>query len=159
MESQLAEPGRAPYVHTQTGTALIFTLGFALLGITFGMAGSHLDRFWVFPAIVVAIVILLFHSLTVSVDEEGVEIALGNRWIKRSVPLEAIEAARVVRNPSLTGWGLRRTGDTWTYSVGGREAVELELRGTDTCIRIGSNDAQGLLEAIQVRLQARGSDG
>jgi hypothetical protein len=129
-------------------------MGFALMGITLGMASSQLGRFWVVPALVIASAILLFHSLTVSVDEEMVEIALGNRWIKRRVPLRIIENARVVKNPSLTGWGLRRTGDTWTYAVGGREAVELELRDTETCIRIGSDDPTGLLEAILTRLPA-----
>lgn len=156
METTGASAPRPVYVHTQTGTALIFTLGFALMGITLGMAGSHLDRYWVLPALVLALVILLFHSLTVSVDDEAVEIALGNRWIKRRVPLHGIVEARRVRNPSLTGWGLRRTGDTWIYAVGGKDAVELELRGTSTCIRIGSDDADGLLEAIQVRLIGSG---
>jgi len=154
MESPQSPP-RAPYVHTQTGTMLIFTLGFALMGITLGMAGSHLDRYWVLPAGILAVIILLFHSLTVSVDEETVEVALGNRWIKKSIPLAMIDSARLVQNPSLTGWGLRRTGDTWTWAVGGREAVELELKGTSTCLRIGSDDASGLLEAIQLRLMVQ----
>ena len=152
MEPTPSHPTRPAYVHTQTGTTLIFTLGFALMGITLGMVSSHLGRFWVFPAIVIALVILLFHSLTVSVDDEVVEIALGNRWIKRAVPLRLVEHASLVKNPSLTGWGLRRTGDTWTYAVGGRDAVELVLKGTDTCIRIGSDDAPALLEAILTRL-------
>jgi hypothetical protein len=149
--SQRTHP-RPSYVHIQTGTALIFTLGFTLMGITLGMVGSHLNRYWVLPAVVVAFIILLFHSLTVTVDDECVEIMLGNRWIKRAVPLSLIEHARLVENPALTGWGLRRTGDTWTYAVGGREAVELELKGTSTCIRIGSDDAEGLLKAILTRL-------
>jgi len=154
MEPSHTTHARPAYVHTQTGTTLIFTLGFTLMGITIGMAGSHLNRYWVIPAVVVAFIILLFHSLTVSVDDESVEITLGNRWIKRAVPLTLIDRARRVENPGLTGWGLRRTGDTWTYSVGGREAVELELKGTATCIRIGSDDVEGLLEAILVRLPA-----
>ena len=145
---------RTSYVHTQTGTALIFTLGFTLMGITIGMAGSHLNRYWALPAVVVAFIMLLFHSLSVSVDDEFVEITLGNRWIKRAVPLALIDHVRLVDNPGLTGWGLRRTGDTWTYSVGGRQAVELELKGTTTAIRIGSDDAEGLLEAILTRLPA-----
>jgi len=152
MEHPSSDSGRPIYVHTQTGTALIFALGFALLGITVGMAGSHLDRFWVLPAVILAMIILLFHSLTVSVDDETLEIAMGNRWIKRELPLSMIQNARIVKNPSFTGWGLRRTGDTWTYAVGGREAVELELRASETCIRIATDDASGLLEAILSRL-------
>jgi hypothetical protein len=154
MEDPNPASGRPTYVHTQTGTILIFALGFALMGITLGMAGSQLDRYWVLPAVLVALVILLFHSLTVSVDDESVEIALGNRWIRRAVPLHAIRSAHVVRNPSFTGWGLRRSGNTWIYAVGGRDAVELELEGTDTRIRIGSDEAAELLEAILVRVPA-----
>jgi len=150
------EPAATPvYTHTQTGTAIIFTLGFALFGITLGLFAVGATGLWLIPAFVLALAILLFHSLTVIVDDEVVEVALGNRWIRREVPVNRIMSARRVRNPISLGWGLRKVGDLWSYAVSGRDAVEIELIGDPTIIRIGTDEPDELEAAIRIRLLRR----
>jgi hypothetical protein len=89
----------------------------------------------------------LFGSLTVAVDNEELRHWFGPGFWKKSYQLLDIESATVVRNSWFWGWGIRLTPHGWLYNVSGLDAVQLQLQ-SGRKLRIGTDDPQGLVEAI-----------
>jgi len=109
---------------------------------------------WVQVVLLCACVLLLFMtwlfgSLTVEVDEEELRHWFGPGFWKKSYQLLHIESAKVVRNSWFWGWGIRLTPHGWLYNVSGFDAVQIQLRSGRT-FRIGTDDPQGLFEAISL---------
>lgn len=91
---------------------------------------------------------VLFSSLTVKVDEEELRFFFGPGFWERSIPLDDIQSAEVVRNPFYYGWGIRYTFPGWLYNVSGRKAVELDVRDEEP-IRIGTDEPKALQHALE----------
>ena len=107
---------------------------------------------WVQVVLLCACVLLLFMtwlfgSLTVEVDEEELRHWFGPGFWRKTYMLQDIESANVVRNSWFWGWGIRLTPNGWLYNVSGLDAVQLQLR-SGRKLRIGTDDPQGLVEAI-----------
>lgn len=146
------------YRHTQTGWVIIVSLGGALVFVA-GLALLLLAGRPPIPAsgvlggvsAILFVCLVLFGSLTVSVDAEKVEARFGPGAIRVRIPLAEIEACRVVRNEAWMGWGIHYYGRGWLYNVSGMEAVELSLRGGKQC-RIGTDEPEALCAAITTHL-------
>jgi hypothetical protein len=95
----------------------------------------------------VLVALFLFHSMTVEVSRERIRIAFGPGVVRRTIRATDVRAARRVRNHWYYGWGIRLTPHGWLYSVSGLEGIELVL-GDGRRVRIGSDDSDGLLRAI-----------
>ena len=93
------------------------------------------------------IVVGLFATLTVTVDEQMIKLQFGLGVIRKSFPLKDIEAYRLVENPWYYGWGIRYTPRGWLFNVSGFSAIELQMKG-GKLYRIGTDDPAGLAEAI-----------
>lgn len=150
-----------PYRHTQVGWTIIFpVLGgvFLLLLTVFFLAGPS-DATAVLVSSIVAVILfialVLFGSLTVGVDSEAVDLAFGVGWVRVSVPLVDVSQARRVRNSWLMGWGVRMIPNGRLYNVSGLDAVELQLVN-GRVVRVGSDEPDALLAAIEMRLASRG---
>ncbi len=103
---------------------------------------------WLYMACgILAVSLLLFHSLAVEVDERWVHVAFGVGLIRRSIPLERIASCDVVRTPWYFGWGVRYVFRGWMWNVSGFDAVELTYRSGGH-FRIGTDDAASLAAAI-----------
>jgi hypothetical protein len=147
------------YKHTQVGTAILWSMGLAILGtgaITIGLVGSGEP---VPPVVGVCVVVLLlsmaiFGSLTVAVSEEQVRLWFGPGLIRKSFGVRDIRDAAIVRNRWYYGWGIRLTPHGWLFNVSGLDAVELRL-GSGRTFRIGTDEPAELLRAIQSVLAAR----
>jgi hypothetical protein len=139
------------YQHTQVGYVILGGLGlgvaFCLVGI--GMIGIH----WALGLATIAMIVclVLFPSLTVTIDTQTARIHFGAGIIRHVFLVQDIAACRMVKNPWYYGWGIHLTPSGWLYNVSGFDAIELEMKNGKRH-RIGTDDPQGLLQAIQQAL-------
>jgi hypothetical protein len=136
------------YRHVQAGWFTIVALGAAavmIAGLTV-VAGFH----WIVlvPTLVIALTVLTFSFMTVTVDDTAVEAKMGIGLVRRRVPLQEIVHFRTVRNPWHYGWGVRLYGGGKLYNVSGLSAVELLLT-TGRAVRFGTDEPEVLLAAIE----------
>ena len=146
------------YRHTQIGWPLIaIVVGVGLLELTIvalttvstpalALAGAL--------AAVFAVLLVMFASLTVVVDDTALRLWFGVGLLRREVPLLDVVATRAVRIPWWTGWGARAVSHGWLYRVGGRDAVELELEN-GRVVHVGSDEPAPLLAAVTEALGRR----
>ena len=104
--------------------------------------------------LVLVLALLVFHSLTVTVNEESVHLRMGIGLIKTSFPLAEITNAYPVRNKWYFGWGIRLMDNGYMYNVSGLDAVELVLN-SGAIHRIGTDEPDSLALAINNARQAR----
>ena len=150
--TETRSPEPVPYEHTQPGYVARAFMGTGLGVSLYFLIAQGFN--W--PAFVVAVVLgaclVLFWSLTVKVTAREVVLAFGPGIIRKRFPLSEIESVKVVRNRWYYGWGVRLTPHGWLHNVSGLDAVELELR-SDKKVRIGTDDPQGLADAIRQALR------
>jgi hypothetical protein len=135
------------YEHTQWGTAII---AFLLLGSAMMAVWSFAVFHWVLLGmmVVLGLCLCLFHSLTVTVDDQAVRVRFGDGPIRFAFPLTDIQSCEVVRNRWWYGWGIKWYGRGWLYSVSGLDAVELTMQDGRRR-RIGTDEPAALAEAIR----------
>ena len=139
------------YKHRQVGTLILFALGIGVAVTAIVLVLVPVPEARVVVSVVLAILllcILLFWALNVEVTADELAVSFGPGVIRRSFCVEDILNARIVRNPWYYGWGIRLTPHGWLFNVSGFDAVELELTNNRK-FRIGTDDPQQLLEAIQ----------
>jgi hypothetical protein len=139
------------YRHTQIGWSLIaIVVGVGLLELTIvalttvstlalTLAGAL--------AAVFAVLLVMFASLTVVVEDKTLHLWFGAGLLRREVLLGDVVATRALRIPWWTGWGVRAVSHGWLYRVGGRDAVEFEL-DNGRVVRVGSDEPAALLAAV-----------
>ena len=135
------------YRHTQIGYVTIAALGagIAVLGY---MTAAAPNMAVVLVLIVLAIAVVLFATLTTTVERGVLEVHFGPGVIRRRINLSDIRDVRVVRNPWYCGWGIRWIGRGWLWNVSGLRAVELELRNGRR-FRVGSDEPEPLAQALR----------
>jgi len=151
--SEQAQQPVLPYSHTQVGLATLIGLGAGFLtqlGKAVRDVKKHRTGAWISVPVTVGFVVVmaLFSTLKVAVDDEAVTASFTGGALSRRIPLGEIESAAVVTIPWHHGWGMRRTRQGWLYSVWGRRAVKLELTDERT-FTIGSDEPDALLAAIE----------
>lgn len=103
---------------------------------------------------VVAVMLALFSTITVVVDDQAVRLWFGLRSLRREVMLADVTAARKVRNHWYAGWGVRIIPRGRLYNVGGLDAVELEM-DNGRVVRVGTDQPDALLAAVQAALEVK----
>ena len=139
------------YYHTQKGT-LIKILMAGIILILLCIAGANgwnaPLKFWWYGIVVLLIILMwLFSSLTVEVEDEELKHWFGPGFWKKAYALQDIESVKQVRNSWIFGWGIRITPHGWLYNVSGLDAVQIQLC-SGRKFRIGTDDPQGLFDAI-----------
>ena len=136
------------YRHTQFGTLTVVSVGAAIVVLVLITAttGWHFVSIGVLAILVVLVV--LFYSLTVTVDQHELTCFFGPGLIRRRFGLAEIVGAVPVRNRWYYGWGIRLTPSGWMFNVSGLDAVELELV-SGTRFRIGTDQPHELVRAIE----------
>ncbi len=94
------------------------------------------------------LVIILFSSMTIEVNESEVSWFFGPGVFKKSLLLEEIGPCRKVKNPVWMGFGIHAFGTGWIYNVSGLLGVEIELKG-GSFIRLGTDEPNYLIKAIE----------
>ncbi len=134
------------YQHTQLGkVTLAVTVGVSLF-----VVGLMLEfPFWPGPFVILAMAILalLFHSLTVEVDQENLTLRFGIGLIRKKIPLRTVESVRQARHRWYFGYGIRLTPQGWIWIVSGLDAVELSLSNGKR-FRVGTDEPGELMEAL-----------
>jgi len=134
------------YRHTQIGWPLLCVLLVAAGNVVW-RAISHrapnVESFGFFIAFVLAMVAILFTSLTIEVTSDELIWFFGPGFWRKRVALADIASATQARNKWWWGWGIRLAPRGWLYNVGGLDAVEIALKNGKT-FRLGTDDASAL---------------
>lgn len=148
------------YVRTQTGWGLrgVFLCAFLVLlyrarlkaGSWSGIPESL--EFWPLfvAAIIMALVVLVFTAMTVTVDDSHIEVSMGFELIRERVPVSEIDSIEEVSIP----WhsvGFKKISKGWLYSVAVSGGIDIRRKNGKRLI-IGSDDPEGLLQAVRSRM-------
>jgi hypothetical protein len=147
------------YEHRQHGMLMIGGLGAgAVVVIAIATAAeTRTDPVMIVGSAIVvllALVLLLFSSLTVRVDPEHVALRFGPGLIRKRFRTALILEAVPVRNRWWYGWGIRLTPHGWLFNVNGLDAVELRMADGHS-YRIGTDEPDALAGAITAARKAR----
>ncbi|OGG80511.1 hypothetical protein A3A39_00315 [Candidatus Kaiserbacteria bacterium RIFCSPLOWO2_01_FULL_54_13] len=131
------------YKHTQIGYLILFVA----LAVTVFFAWLY----WNIPeteprhivaALMTVIVFILvsFSTLTVTIDEQFVQIKFGYGIFRKKFLLSEITSAKAVKNHWYYGWGIRIWfwPYMWIYNVSGFDAVEIVMK-SGKIYRIGTD--------------------
>ncbi len=137
------------YHHTQIGYPIvaflaIWNLPFIPLLQKFGF--WHLVTHG--PYGVVMVLLLLFVTLTVKIQDGLLVWSFGVGLIRKQVALADIGSCEVVRYPWYYGVGIRKIPQGWLYNVSGTASVRITLKNGKS-ISMGSDRAEELCAAIQ----------
>ncbi|HHI78626.1 MAG TPA: hypothetical protein ENK02_01455 [Planctomycetes bacterium] len=141
------------YKHSQAGTPARVLLGgmaalFSLVPMLLPGMASWLSWGFGLLGVVFWVLLLLFHSLRVWVNQKEVELSFGVGLVRKTFPLSEITSAKRVQTSGLDGWGIHLTRRGWLYNASGFDAIELGL-GAHRRVLIGTDDPEGLLEALK----------
>lgn len=136
------------YRHVQLGTLLIAQGALSLAGnvVAIRRRGRSVGR--CLGAAIAVVTIGVFSRLTVTVDDEAVDVRFWPRFVGRRVALADVESVAVVNNKWYWGWGIRRIRGGWLFNVQGLRGVELRLAGGGV-VRIGSSEPEVLAAAVE----------
>ena len=146
----------AGYRHTQKGNVIIVITVVAM--IVLAVALRFLPVVLVIAESMLAIVLLLFARLTVTVDAKAVRCQFGPGPLRIAFDLRDIRATQIVRNRWWYGWGIRLTPHGWMWNCSGLDAV-LIIRAKGKSFVIGTDDPQGLRRAIDAAIAQSHRDG
>lgn len=142
-----------PYRHTQIGWVIIIGLtvpslvAWAMRDLVAELADPAAA--WLLPGFIGLMVLLMvmFGSLTVEVDEERILIRFGPGVVRKRWSAAEIESAEVVRTKLWHGWGIHLTPQGWLYNVSGFDAIRIRLVGGKSKL-IGTDEPAHLLGAL-----------
>jgi len=97
------------YIHTQIGYLLLISYSAVILFISYLNIVTGVNPIALVALIIMLIVIGLFATLKVKVDDQMIKIQFGLGVIRKGFLLKEIETYRVVKNPWYYGWGIRFT--------------------------------------------------
>jgi hypothetical protein len=142
------------YEHTQVGYVIIVGIAAAMAGIGIILANEGSNWIAIAVLVVLAVVLALFHSLTVTINEEELVVRFGPGAIRKWFKLSEIESVRAIRIPWYYGWGIRATPQGMAFRVSGFDAIQLRLT-TGKEFLIGTDVPQELEEAIRQAIDHR----
>ena len=134
------------YRHKQTGTALLIIMLFSaciLIVATYDMV-----QIMNISLAILAVVSILFSSLTVYVNDEEISWHFGMKFWHRSIKLSQIASAKIITTKWYYGLGIRLTPAGWLYTVTGNQAIELTKTSGEK-VTIGTNDGYRLIAQLK----------
>jgi hypothetical protein len=143
------------YRHSQFGYAIALVMVVATLvdaaaiasimgkGLELAEMAVPIFLLFLFPALGV-----MFHKLSVVVDDSGVCFSFGLGMIKKRIAAGDIVSVAAVRNKIWYGIGIHYIGCGWLYNVSGLLAVEIKLKNGNRT-RIGSDEPEKLAAAVR----------
>lgn len=99
--------------------------------------------------LLIIFILVLFTTLTVSIDQNYVRIKFGYGIFQKKFLLQDISSVKVVKNHWYYGWGIKLWlwPTMWIYNVSGFNAVELIMKN-GKIYRIGTDEPVKLESAI-----------
>jgi hypothetical protein len=142
------------YEHTQVGYVIIVALVAAIVAIGVILANQGSNWIAIGVLVLLAVLLLLFHSLTVVINEEELVVRFGTGPIRKRFKLNEIESCQALRIPWYYGWGIRTTPQGTVFRISGFGAVQLRLITGKEYV-IGTDVPQELEEAIRQAISQR----
>ena len=139
------------YIHTQIGYFLLVVYSAVTVFMSYLNIVTNFNPIALIGLIVMLIVLGVFATLTVKVDERMIKLQFGWGVIRKRFLLKDIEAYRVVKNPWYYGWGIRYTPRGWLFNVSGFSAIELQMKSGKK-YRIGTDDPESFAKALDEAL-------
>jgi len=137
------------YEHTQSGTLVrvligVFVLPLGVAAIAILATGNSAEAAIrvAIPAVILAIALALFHSLTVRVSHNEIALVFGIGLIRKSFVIHDIETAGIVRNRWYNGWGIKKIRGGWLYNVRMTADTESGLTSRKSCLQRSSRQLQ-----------------
>jgi len=142
------------YEHTQFGYFITIAIVAAMVAIGIIMANAGVNWIAATVLVVLAVIVVLFHRLTVVISEEELVVQFGSGVIRKRFKLNEISSCQVVKIPWYYGWGIRATPQGMVFRVSGFHAVQVKLT-TGKEFLIGTDVPQELEEAIRQAISHR----
>jgi len=139
------------YKHTQIGYFLIGIVLILTIYFSYIIMITK-EKSVLFSFLIVIIILFLFSTLTVIVNNNGVQIKFGVGLIHKEFNRNEILNSKIVRNKWYYGLGIRMTPTGWLYSVSGLDAVEIEMKN-GKLYKIGTNEPEKLKNEIDKRIE------
>lgn len=136
------------YSHTQRGYVVI---AICVATVPFVLASTLpvLPLSAAVSCLVIATVLVLFSSLTITVDQTRVVAAFGPGLVRFGWDREDIVGVAPIRTRFIAGYGIRyMIGRGWLFNVSGLDAVAVSLKNGRT-IHLGTDDVDGLVAALE----------
>lgn len=129
---------------TQTAWAIIFIVIAINIMVFFGYKDPQGN---LILGIISLVLILLFHSLTITVGNNYIKFSFGIGLIRGKYKLEDIKYCRPVHYFSM-GWGIRFRPGIILYNVSGNKAIELSIRNKSRKVWIGTDKPEEISDYI-----------
>jgi len=136
------------YEHTQFGYFIVVAIVAAMVAIGIIMVDTCVNWIAATVLVVLAVIVALFHSLTVVISGDELVVKFGRGVIRKQFKLNEIESCQAVRIPWYYGWGIRLTPQGMVFRVSGFHAVQIRLISGKEYL-IGTDVPQELEEAIR----------
>lgn len=121
--------------HTQIGWAIILI---CVLAFSFVMIVEDRIEFIIGFSSVFSLILLLFHKLSIEVDEKHIRYSYGLGIIHGKIELADIKSCKSVKYFPM-GWGIRFKPGVILYNVSGRRAIELEIKWKSRKVMLGTD--------------------
>ena len=132
------------YKHTQKSSLIIIVIITATIILLLSIEESEI----LLSMVLIIISLILFYSLTVSIDDDFIEIRFGPGLIRKRFPLEMIQSCQKVKNPWYYGLGIRYIKGGWLFNVSGYDAIEIVMKNGRR-YRIGTDEPEKLEAVIK----------
>ena len=139
------------YRHTQVGWVLIGSVAVPLLLIAAVVIASGLRWFALFFVGLAVLLLGVFSTLSISVDDAALHLRFGVGLVRKRIPLAGIRHFSRTRTRWYHGWGIHFAPGGMIYNVSGFDAVELVL-DSGKRVRLGTDDPEALVSALSAVL-------
>lgn len=112
---------------------------------------AHKEPISLFVCLALVLTLILFSSLTVTVNGQTILVAFGPGLVRKRILLAEVRACRPVRNKWYYGWGVRLIPGGLMFNVANLDAVELDMGG-GRVFRIGTDEPEKLTAAISTNI-------
>jgi hypothetical protein len=95
------------------------------------------------PVIILSLTFILFHKLTIIIDEEKIIAYFGYNFFKREMKINEIDplSIQTIKINWLTGLGIRITNIGWLYNVKYGEAIKIISKDKSNFFFVGTDDS------------------
>ncbi len=95
------------------------------------------------PVIILSLTFILFHKLTIIIDEEKIIAYFGYNFFKREMKINEIDSVSIetIKINWLTGVGIRITNIGWLYNVKYGEAIKIVSKDKSKIFLVGTDDS------------------
>ncbi len=117
------------YYHKQTGHLSIVLFIMLLAADALLLFRNVIDqKFFLLFLLVNIGMLVLFISLTVSIDNDALELWFGKCFFRKIIQVDQMKSCNIIDHPSISQWGIKRISDGWVYSVTGASIVEIIMK-------------------------------